>query len=1255
MGIKSITCQLASLNCNSLVKSASKSQQSSFHRYLRNNKPDIYSFQETHATHENIPALESQLKPTFSIWTKHCGLISYSDNFQLTPLDTQQNDRVILGQVSHPNEHFYPFYILNIYAPSHRQSRQPFFNSILDLLQQHTQQGSVDLDRLIITGDFNYSLARPHLPSHTSMDWITFLAENFNNLMTINDCQDIPTFQRSHGIMSTIDYMYASPSLYMAAYDSDIHLLRADWSDHSRLSTTIRLGKVKTGPGLWRANPLYISMANYQHQLENLLVEFFNKHEGSSRPAQALWDQLKDDIQHITKRFGTKHVDWRKSTLKYYQRKRNRFLRSKPSTSLRRTILPAIDQMIQTIHQELNDIAAIKAGIHWREHGERSAGFLKRIHTKRTTQQLITTLATDESTDTPSSDPQIQQDIAHQFYQTLYTSSPVEDDLIDRYLSNIHFANKLSSEDRQSLLEPITIEDLTQQASRMVKTSSPGDDGLGYPYWSYLFSQPRIKQLATQVYNEALKDGLTPTSWKSIRVRLLPKKGSLSSLKNWRPISLINCDGKIFTRILTKRMAPIMGKIINSQQTGFLPQRFIAENGLVLQLILEQARHHQQTGIGLLLDQEKAYDRVLPAYLKKTMAILDFPDTLISSIMALFFNNQVYININGNFTAAIEQQRGLRQGDPLSPLLFNIVLEPFLLALQQDTTMHGFTFRHSDSSMDRQTPPPIKCMAYADDVCVFLRDNNDLERLHHHMDQYASVSNAKFNQHKTEAFALNGRQDATWQQTLDNHNISIYYHQDSPQPFRYLGFTMCYTPSQRISIIHQLLANIRKQVGLYSARHLSIKGRVTIMNTLILSKIWYTLRLLNAPKSFFKSLRSICGRYVSQGKHPLISYRQMCQPLQNGGLGLLDPQIQQRNMQFRWLNIILQPRTYPSFAYDIIKHHLILSQRESAHHLQTLFWPTTRSGPLCSYPSSCHLWFQCFDSIPITIDPSDCNITTCLSLPLKEMFMDIPDGYWITKKKHSPLLAKFSFVYDSDSQWFRPKLPNEFNAYPRHSKRLLKDIMMKKIRIRQGFIPLLFDTTIRPGIMDYSTIITRWLADPWWQNIKSIKYRYHCLWGGLPPYQYHPRIIKYFWTAKMPSQGRTVWYKALIGKIPLQHLISKYHPPQSPLCVLCNQSEDILHFVYSCPYKKQIWNQILREYALDLDHQQFDLANLLIHLRPHTILEHQPQIFTIIGYILSEIWTHHWLWTMHRHPFEPNTITTNILIKLEQHYQTDLD
>ncbi|KAI8328039.1 hypothetical protein BC941DRAFT_329074, partial [Chlamydoabsidia padenii] len=143
-------------------------------------------FQETHASPVIIPTFESQLQTTHSIWTPHCGLVSYSDNFKLTALDTQQNDRVILGQVSHPNDHYYPFYILNIYAPAKSgQARRLFFNSILDLLQQHSQQGTVDMDRLIIAGDFNYSLNRPNIHQHTSLNWVSFIDEHFKNTMNI--------------------------------------------------------------------------------------------------------------------------------------------------------------------------------------------------------------------------------------------------------------------------------------------------------------------------------------------------------------------------------------------------------------------------------------------------------------------------------------------------------------------------------------------------------------------------------------------------------------------------------------------------------------------------------------------------------------------------------------------------------------------------------------------------------------------------------------------------------------------------------------------------------------------------------------------------------------------------------------------------------------------------------------------------------------------------------------------------------------
>ncbi|KAI8328722.1 hypothetical protein BC941DRAFT_406379 [Chlamydoabsidia padenii] len=143
-----------------------------------------------------------------------------------------------------------------------------------------------------------------------------------------------------------------------------------------------------------------------------------------------------------------------------------------------------------------------------------------------------------------------------------------------------------------------------------------------------------------------------------------------------------------------------------------------------------------------------------------------------------------------------------------------------------------------------------------------------MERIKHHLEQYASVSNAKFNQHTTEAFALDGSNNATWRQILNDNNISTYYHRESPTPFRYLGFTMCYTRAHRLLTVHQLIADVKKQVGIYSRRYLSIKGRATIWNSLILSKIWYTLRLFNAPKSLFTSLQSICSRFVGQGKYP---------------------------------------------------------------------------------------------------------------------------------------------------------------------------------------------------------------------------------------------------------------------------------------------------------------------------------------------------------------------------------------------------
>ncbi|KAG1139332.1 hypothetical protein G6F37_011272 [Rhizopus arrhizus] len=409
-------------------------------------------------------------------------------------------------------------------------------------------------------------------------------------------------------------------------------------------------------------------------------------------------------------------------------------------------------------------------------------------------------------------------EVSQAFYQELYSVDPVDEHDIDCYMQDIADLPQLNEDDRRYLISPITIEEIIEQSKKL----------------------SLLKDLIIKVYNMALTAGSFPSSWQDLRVRLLPKKGDLSTLKNWRPISLINCDAKIYTRIINQRMRSVMDTIINRYQTGFLGDRFIAENGMVLNILMEQAHVQRRPEIGLLLDQEMAYGRVHPMYLRQVMLAFGFPPSLVHSLENLFFGNAVRININGHFTNKVDQRRGLRQGDPLSPLLFNIALEPFLRHILQDSSFQGFQFQSVSNSATTTTnimPSPLKILAYADDVCILLHSTDDYCRLRHHLDRYGSVSNAKVNIHKTEAFSLDGRSYPEWVTFLATQGISKWHDHSAPCPLRYLGFPMIQSFHQRRYLEQQLLQTVKSQCIIYSQRRLSIKGRVTIMNALMLSKL----------------------------------------------------------------------------------------------------------------------------------------------------------------------------------------------------------------------------------------------------------------------------------------------------------------------------------------------------------------------------------------------------------------------------------
>jgi hypothetical protein len=191
---------------------------------------------------------------------------------------------------------------------------------------------------------------------------------------------------------------------------------------------------------------------------------------------------------------------------------------------------------------------------------------------------------------------------------------------------------------------------------------------------------------------------------------------------------------------------------------------FIADNGALAQITLEQASLRQPKEIGLLCDQEKAYDRVHPDYLRAVLVRFGFPAKFVSAIDGLFYGTSMRVNVNGYLTLPVSLGRGLRQGDPISPLLFNLAMEPLVKAISQSPDIKGFSAPPpSLSSINASISgpsgfQPIKVLAYADDLLIYLQDQSDLDEVQRLIQCYNHASNAKMNFDKTVAFSVSGLQ-----------------------------------------------------------------------------------------------------------------------------------------------------------------------------------------------------------------------------------------------------------------------------------------------------------------------------------------------------------------------------------------------------------------------------------------------------------------------------------------------------------------
>ena len=222
----------------------------------------------------------------------------------------------------------------------------------------------------------------------------------------------------------------------------------------------------------------------------------------------------------------------------------------------------------------------------------------------------------------------------------------------------------------------------------MELNKSPGSDYLTAEFYKGFWNDKHHYLL--NALNCAYAKGLLAITQRRGLITLLPKKNKPANfLKNWRPITLLNCDYKIATKSLASRMRKVLPRIIDYDQTSFLKNRFIGENIRLLDSIINYTNTEQIPGLLLFVDFEKAFDSVEWSFIEKTLKYYNFGPSLIAWIKFFYTDISSCIQNNGWASEFFTLSRGVRQGCPLSPYLFILCAEILGSAVRNGKEVHG--------------------------------------------------------------------------------------------------------------------------------------------------------------------------------------------------------------------------------------------------------------------------------------------------------------------------------------------------------------------------------------------------------------------------------------------------------------------------------------------------------------------------------------------------------------------------------------
>ena len=535
----------------------------------------------------------------------------------------------------------------------------------------------------------------------------------------------------SKDIQSSLKYFKIIPNIF---------------SDHSALSLSIisEEKEVKRGPGFWKFNNSLLTDKDYTELISQKIPEFASKYREVTDKG-LLWEMIKMEIRAATILFSKRKARQKRDAEKKLLEKFNRL-----QDQIRANFNEVTKAEIDRVKNKLAKIVAkktqgtiVRSRTRWYEFGEKNNRYFLNLEKRNHRKKHITSLKIEDGSVQRNAKQILEEE--ENFFRNIYKSKNIslETDNSKHFFESADLKT-LDNEEAERCEGLITIKECADALNKFQNNKTPGSDGLTIEFYRCFWEV--LGHFMVDSFNYAYENGHLSISQRLGIISLIPKKNkNLEYLSNWRPISLLNNDYKIATKVIAIRMEKVLPKIIHSSQTGYVKGRYIGESIRTISDIMSFTKTQNIPGLAVFLDFEKAFDSIEWNYLQKCLETFNFGPQLRQWINVIYSDISSCILNNGFATRQFNLERGVRQGCPLSGILFTIGIEILGNAIRRSNEIKGIEID------ERNT---LKLTLYADDTTVFLRDVQSLKNLFNLLAQFENCSGLRINPTKSELLWL---------------------------------------------------------------------------------------------------------------------------------------------------------------------------------------------------------------------------------------------------------------------------------------------------------------------------------------------------------------------------------------------------------------------------------------------------------------------------------------------------------------------